>query len=104
MTTAYEVPLSSKAQEFVISLNGTSYKLTFTWNRALSNWVMNMAKEDGTPVLCGVPMVTGTDLLAQYQYLGIGGALVVQTDYDPAATPTYENLGTDSHLYFVTEA
>lgn len=104
MTTAYEVPLSSKAQDFAIALNGVTYKLAFSWNRALSNWVMDISNEDGSKLLTGVPLVTGINLLAQYQYMQFGGALIVQTDYDPTATPTYANLGTDSHLYFVTEA
>jgi hypothetical protein len=47
----------------------------------------------GRPDPQGVPLVTGVDLLAQYAYLGFIGSLVVQTDHDPDATPTYENLG-----------
>ena len=48
------------------------------------------------------PLVPGVDLLAQYRYLGFTGSLVVQTDNDPNADPTYDSLGQTSQLYFVT--
>jgi hypothetical protein len=38
--------------------------------------------------------------LQQYQYLGFGVALLVATDGDLDAVPTYDNLGQQSHLYF----
>ena len=46
-------------------------------------------------------MVPGLDLLYQYKYLGIAGSLVVQTDYNTDAVPTYENLGVTGRVYFV---
>jgi hypothetical protein len=53
-------------------------------------------------LVSGIPLVTGVDLLAPYAYLGFGGELLVATDGNTAAVPTYANLGTGSHLYFVT--
>ena len=41
------------------------------------------------------------DLLAQYRYLGIGGALFVVSDPNVLAPPTQDNLGIASHLYFL---
>ena len=103
MTAAYEIPLTPEAASFPIALGGTSYQLTIFWNRAASTWVINLASADGTtPILSGIPLVTGTDLLSQYQYLGIAGSLTVQSDGDIDAMPTLDNLGTQSHLYFIT--
>ncbi len=65
-------------------------------------WVLDIADVDGNPIAFGLPLVTGHDLLGQYAYLGIAGELVVQSDADIYAPPTFDNLGTESHLYFVT--
>jgi hypothetical protein len=48
-------------------------------------------------------MITGTDLLNQYRYLGIAGSLVVQSSNDPSLVPNEKTLGTTGHLYFVTQ-
>lgn len=99
----YEIPLVAKPQRVQVLLSNIQYILTVMW-RAGSGWVMDIADQLGNPILQGVPLVTGTDLLGQYAHLGIGGSLVVSTDGDPDAVPTYDNLGTESHLYFVVKA
>ena len=53
------------------------------------------------PVVTGIALKTGIDLLGQFAYLNFGGSLYVQTDFDPLADPNYQNLGSTSHLYFV---
>lgn len=101
--TPYEIPLSPEPQTLSISLAGKTYFLSLAFNRAGSYWVLDMADEDRVPLLTGVPLVTGLDLLEQYSYLGIGGSLIVQTDFDADAVPTFENLGVTGRLYFVVE-
>ena len=66
-------------------------------------WLLDIADVDGNPMLCGIPLVTGTDLLGQYAYLGFNGALWVQGANDPDALPTYDDLGSSSALYWVTD-
>lgn len=99
----FEIPLSPQPQTFAITLAGRSLALTVMWRDVdQGGWVLDIADGAGVPLLRGVPLVTGADLLAQYAYLGLGGALYVQTDFDVDAVPAWENLGTTSHLYFVT--
>lgn len=100
--TAYEIPLSPKPQVFSISLGGVTYKMTLRWNEPASSWMLDIGDETGALLVGSVPLVTGADLLAQYAYLGFAGKLIVQTDHDPNAVPTYDNLGTTGHLYFIT--
>jgi hypothetical protein len=78
--TPYEIPLSPNPQTFAVALAGKTYQLTFSWNTVLLCWLLDIATEDRTPIVSGIPVVTGLDLLTQYAYLGIGGSLVVQTD------------------------
>lgn len=99
----YEIPLDAKAQRFRITLAAVEYQLTLFWNDAPEgDWTINIADTSGNPIIKGIPLVTGADLLAQYAYLGIGGSLHVLSDSNLNAAPTYENLGTTAHLYFVT--
>ncbi len=108
-----EIPLVATPRTFNVTLNQIAYQLTVRWRNpgAFSGnttlpaaWFLDIADANGNPILQGRPLVTGADLLAQYEYLGMGGALFVQTDYDLNAPPTFENLGQTAHLYWQTAA
>ena len=64
-------------------------------------WMLDISDAANAPLIQGIPLVTGVDLLQQYPYVGIAGQLVCQTTGDPYAVPTYDNLGIDSKLYFI---
>lgn len=98
----FEIPLISAPQTLQIELVGITYTLTITWCDPLQTWTMDIAlSSSSVPLVQGVPLVTGADLLEQYAYLGIPGQLIVQTDTDTLALPTFTNLGITAHLYFV---
>jgi hypothetical protein len=101
MTTYYEIPLSPTPQTFNISLAGVTYKCTVKWNWVSACWVIDIADATGTPMISGIPMVTGANLLEQYAYLGFGGSLVAQTDNAPDVVPTFDDLGSTGHLYWI---
>jgi len=100
--TINEIPLSGKSQSFQVVILNVSYVFTLIWRDAAAEWVLDIADASGIPLVQGLPLVTGCDLLGQYAYLGLGFQLCVATDGDPDAVPTYDNLGTQSHLYVVT--
>lgn len=88
-------------QVFTITLNGVTYTITLFWCDAQDGgWVINIGDAQNNSIVSGIPLVTGADLLAQYEHLGIGIAIWVQTDNDPNAVPTFTNLGSNSHLYY----
>lgn len=107
MSTVSEIPLFSAPQKLAIALGGIPYSLTVKWNDTVYGgglaepcWILDIADANEVPIITGIPLVTGADLLAQYKYLGIKGQLIVQTDNDSNAVPTASNLGTEGHLYF----
>jgi hypothetical protein len=100
--TSYEIPLSPEPQRFNIKLAGVERILRFYWNGLSTCWCLDIFT-GSTPLLQGVPIITGIDLLAQHKHLNIGGSLIVQTDYDLDAVPTFDNLGQTGHLYFIVE-
>lgn len=76
-------------------------KFTKKWNVPANCWVVDIATEEGTPVLCGIPLVTGADLLEQFGYLGFGGQLIAVTDNARDTPPTFSNLGITGHMYYI---
>ena len=103
MLTPYQIPLQSNPQILNITLAGTQYTLTIKWNSQCQSWVIDIADVNGNPILSGVPMVTGTDLLGQFEYLNFGGELVAQTMNATDDVPDFTNLGTNGNLYFLVE-
>lgn len=98
----FEIPLISMPQKFSISLAGVSYNMTVRWNQPGECWFLDIADVDDIEIVSGVALVTGVNLLEQYNYLNIGGELVVITDFNASDPPTSSNLGSQSHLYFDT--
>ncbi|ABO57511.1 hypothetical protein LA345_01050 [Burkholderia vietnamiensis] len=98
----YEVPLSADVQTFNISLSGTIYRLTLVY-RGPAGWVLDIADASDNPLVSGIPLVTGVDLLAQYKHLGFQGRLWVQGAENPDDVPTFEDLGIGSKVYWVTD-
>lgn len=102
LITPFEIPLSPQPQMFDITLGNVGYQFTFTYRDAPDGgWILDIADAGGNPIACGLPLVTGHDLLGQLAYLGINGALVVDSDGQPDQVPTFDNLGITSHLYFL---
>lgn len=100
-SNAYVIPLVPANQEFNISLAGVSYHLKVNWNKFSNAWVLDVQDIQGNNILTGVPMVTGCDLLEQYGYLGIGGAMVVQSTNNADLVPDYASLGVSGFLFFI---
>lgn len=102
MPTYWEIPLKvGQPQALTITLGSDTYGLTVKWFDLAGVWVVDIADVDGNVLVAGIPLVTGADLLAQYRHLGFTGGLWVGTDGDPAALPTFANLGDTAHLYWV---
>lgn len=99
--TAYVIPLQDENQDFDISLNGTTYHFIVKWNDFSNCWELYIEDSMQNSILSGVPLVTGCDLLEQYEYLGIGGALVVQSTNNPDLVPSYSTLGSTGNLFFI---
>lgn len=100
--SVFEVPLSPQPQRFSVPLAGLTYNLKVRWCATAACWMLDIADAEGNPIVQGIAIITGADLLEQYAYLGIGGQLIAQTDHNVDAVPTFDNLGDIGHLYFVT--
>lgn len=101
MSLPSEIPLSPTPQRFAITLGARQYRLSLRYlDTQEGGWLLDIADLSDTPILRGLPLVTGHDLLEQYASLDLGGTLTLATDADSDAVPSFETLGTASHLYF----
>lgn len=102
--TNFLIPLVNVPQTFNIDLAGVTYNLTCRWNDSFeAGWLLDIADSAQNPIVSGLPLITGANVLAGLDYLGIDGTLFVFTNGDPNAVPTLDNLGIDSNLYFTTD-
>ena len=95
------IPTSPMPQRFLITLSaGQTYQLVTQYRDAPeAGWTLDIGEPNGTPIISGIPLVTGVNLLAQYQHL-IVGSLFVLSDVETWAVPGFSDLGVSSHLYF----
>lgn len=100
-SNAYLIPLIPQNQEFDISLAGTTYHLRIKWNSVSLCWVLYIEDSQRNPILSGVSLVTGCDLLEQYGYLEFDGAMVVQSTNDVNLVPDEDTLGSTGNLFFL---
>jgi Dit-like tail protein/uncharacterized protein DUF6983 len=80
---------------------GSGNTMSLGWNPSSSVWVANIADAAQNPLVSGIPLVTGANLLEQFGHLGLSGQMLTSTDNNTDVPPTFDDLGTTSHLYFV---
>lgn len=97
----FNVPLKAAPQTVSVTFpSGVTYKLRLIYQfNADDCWLLDISDALGNPMVCGIPMVTGADLLAQYAYLGFGCSLFCTTDGDANMPPKFWNLGGVGHLW-----
>lgn len=92
----YEIPLTPSSQTLTIAINTHTYYITINW---IGNaYVVNLYDGLKNPILLGIALVTGMDLLKSYAYLALGFSLFIKTDVNKYLIPTYDTLGVSSHL------
>lgn len=101
MVRYYTIPLTPEPQSFTITLAAKEYRFTVRWLEVdEGGWMLDIQEpENSEPILMGIPLITGADLLEQYAYLEFGGKLFVGSELPP----TIDNLGTEVELVFVVE-
>lgn len=96
-----EIPLTADNQQFSINIAGSTWRISINWRDVY--WIMDLQNDRAEPVISGIPLVTGADLLAQYAYMRLGFKLVVVCDDSAQDYPTKTDLGSRSHLLVSTE-
>ncbi len=91
----------NQAMTCTLPVNGGNITLTFgfTYNTPGGYWFVSISDGNNNLLIDGLPLVVGSpvyDILAQYQYLGIGSAYVVPNGSGLPDIPDYNTLGTST--------
>lgn len=98
------IPISSAPnQSFSVQLqvdgNPLTLNLTIRYSAMAGYWVIDIADASGNPLLSSVPMLTGwypaANMLAQYGYLKIGSAYLLNVGNTQNDYPGANDLGTN---------
>lgn len=98
---AYQIPVIPAAQTLRAQLGQSYYRLAFAFiDEPEGGWTLDIADDEGAPLVQGIPVLPYQDLLEPYAYLGIGAQLIVYTPGAPQQKPTFAGFGTDSVVLF----
>jgi hypothetical protein len=100
-TPAFLIPLQPTPQQFSITLNGVDYNVRTFWCKPANCWVMNIADANNNPLIFGLPLITGENLLGQFQDIIPGELIVASNIGPPDAVPTFDNLGTVGQVFWI---
>ena len=96
------IPLDSTAnQNFAVSLNVDGQvlqlNLAISFSEMSQYWLMDISDANGNLLLSSLPLITGdwpaANILAQYAYLGIGSAFVINAGQAAIDYPDAVSLG-----------
>jgi hypothetical protein len=99
----FRVPLLNTPQRSQLSLSGVDYIFINRWFSGMNLWVFSLLSADDESILINdMPLITGADLLEQWEFLGIPGKMICLTAGDQGAPPTFDNLGGAANLFYIT--
>ena len=110
----YEIPLDNYPdQEFSVTVEvgeeNVPLILHLRYNTEGDFWKMDVSDgKSGEILISAVPLLTGeypgADILRQFEYVGLGSAMVIKmSDKAAGDFPNIDNLGTDYVLVWGTE-
>jgi len=92
----FQFPLSSDREnyKFLIQLDGQRFTLFLKFNYRLALWIMHVMDANETPIVQGVPLLVGINLLFRFKQetLPLGDLFVVNLE-DGTTEPDKNNIG-----------
>ena len=98
-----ELPVASDIadQSFSVQLDGAVYQVRLRYNTRAGHWALDLADAVGTPLLSGMAIRLGVDLLAQFSDDRFPpGKLFAMNWVNAYAEPDRDNFGTDVALIY----
>ena len=91
-----------------VELNGLVFDneavfITLKWNETAESWFMDVVMVDGSQSAYGLRLAPGVNMLYGLNFDKIGGLFVSDTLLT-SQEPTYDNLGTQFELWYMTIA
>lgn len=101
-----EITLSADPnQKYTVAVPGDKRNIEFiitqSFNEQANYWTISIYDKTGTPIVMDVPLLTGQDLLEQYQYLNIGSLYVINYGDSTIENPDSKNIASNFKLLWV---
>lgn len=99
------LPISNAYPNYILvtSMDNSQYSISVKWNTRYQNWIMDIATQDGDPIVYGLQLTLGVRLLHGHTdpRLPKGDIVVVAMQQDTDITR--DNLGSDCLVVFIPE-
>ena len=92
----YEIPLQAGNQKFNVTLGKAIFKLRLIYR--IDQWYLDILDTSEKPLITGLLLCPGIDLLEQYKHVINGSLYVVNFEKDEIAK--YGYLGSKIKLYY----
>ena len=101
------IPVTSSPQQTfstTLQVDGAALTLNLSirWNAMAGYWVMSISDANDNLLLDSIPLITGWypggNILAQYNYLKIGSAFIINNGTSASDYPGQSDLGTNFSL------
>lgn len=97
-----ELPIDNTAdQSFTTTLDGAVYRIHLRYNTRGGFWAIDILDASDTPLILGLAIRLGIDLLAQYTEDIPPGQLFAINYADQYTEPNRDNFGTDVMLVYM---
>lgn len=100
MPNIVEIPMTARNQWFSVTLNRVDYRWKLYWLVPAQCWVVDIYDQEENKLLCGIPLITGTDILGQFVYVLEGNLVVISDQLPPDTVPDFTHLGVTGHVYY----
>lgn len=104
MATLTALPLRNDTAwySFTFTLSSTVYLFTIRYDQRMDRWIMDLADANSNPLVSGVPLLVGRNLIGRFVTEGLPvGYFFVTDDTNTGIEPTRFSFGTTHTLYFV---
>jgi hypothetical protein len=98
-----ELPVAEDTpyQSFSVKLEGSIYQVRLRYNSRAGHWALDLADAVGAPLVSGIAIRLGVDLLVQYSGDDFPpGKLFAMNWVDEFVEPDRDNFGTDVSLIY----
>ena len=82
------------AYTFRIDLEASTYTFGFRYNTRMSRWIWDVMDANGNPLVMGIPLLSGLDLLSRFKVEGLPpGRFALLDEQGETYTPERYDLG-----------
>jgi len=99
----FELPVRSDipAYQFRQELDGSVYTLRFRWSERSCRWIMDIADEQNTDIIVGLPIHTERDVKSRFVGEGVPPGDFISLDLaGNQRSPDRDTFGTDVKLFY----